>query len=394
MSDSCNFRRQFRLLPFQSVSVSVCLCVPHELWQVGWRVFLLFIAAFLAAARDISIKNDTHQSSLAPVCNVAASCSWHVACCTLQAADKQDMLAYLAIAWFAKLFCNFCSCCNKKMNKTVASLLPDFPAEAAAAVATAKGHGTPLVKAWLAASSCLWPLNAAPQLIWQLEVALSACLSLSRPLCLSLTFVGLFFWQIAAISFVALRELRPSQIYCPKGNKSLTGLDSCVLPQKPQSCLPLSPSLLQSVMALTVSLSLSHSLPVCCLLFHVWQKSLESTSSISLLHSVSILFWDSSAALTYQFQPYICDEQLIFFILKWNRNWERTLVMLSTVDNDKKKQQKAKKTKKNTRYIELDCCLMSHLNTQRSSLSPSLSVPLSLSPSFPSLFSLPQKLNQ
>lgn len=74
------------------------------------------------------------------------------------------------------------------MNKTVASLLPDFPAEAAAAVATAKGHGTPLVKAWLAASSCLWPLNAAPQLIWQLEVALSAfCLSSSLGLSVSLS---------------------------------------------------------------------------------------------------------------------------------------------------------------------------------------------------------------
>lgn len=117
---------------------------------------------------------------------------------------------------------------------------------------------------------------------FSLYFSLSLSFSLCVSFCVSLTLVALFFWQIAAISFVALRELRPSQIYCPKGNKSLTGLDSCVLPQKPQSCLTRSPSL-----SLSISLSVSHSycLPLSfflsfCLLFHVCLKTLERISRL------------------------------------------------------------------------------------------------------------------
>lgn len=84
--------------------------------------------------------------------------------------------------------------------------------------------------------------------------------------------------------------------------------------------------------------------------------------------------------------------------------------MLSTVDNNKKlkKMKKSKKTqkiKRNLRHIEFDCCLMSHLNTQRSSVSlslplflffpHSLTLYLPLFPlSLPLSFLLPRKLNQ
>lgn len=71
------------------LSISVCMCVSvcvcHS--SCGKWVAVCFwysLLAFLAAARDISIKNDTHHSSLAPVCNVLPPvAAGIVACCTL-----------------------------------------------------------------------------------------------------------------------------------------------------------------------------------------------------------------------------------------------------------------------------------------------------------------------
>lgn len=68
-----------------SISLCICVCVCHR--SCGKWVAVCFwysLLAFLAAARDISIKNDTHHSSLAPVCNVLPPvAAGIVACCTL-----------------------------------------------------------------------------------------------------------------------------------------------------------------------------------------------------------------------------------------------------------------------------------------------------------------------
>lgn len=243
-----------------------------------------------------------------------------------QAADRQNMLANLAVAWFAKLFCNFCSCCNKKMKKTLQLYCQIFQHSQRGQLPQASGMAS--LHNSLAAASCWWPLSAAPQLIWQLEVALSAAASLSTSLFLSLclsvclshscclvflTNCGNFICCTAWIE--AQSNLLPQRQQISHGLRLMCAATKATIMSAslPPSLSPtLSPS---QFLTLTVSLSLSLFLLIISCLSKDFRAHFASPFSLQ-----SLLFWDSCAAFTYQFQPYICDEQLIFFILKWNRN--------------------------------------------------------------------------